>query len=108
LCSLLFGLLQVEDIAKATIAAGLGPGSDTQSDASESVQMNLGAMSSDSSTSNFVFGTVSGNFQVFYNFSGQSDLSSVALTMASIVSNLKETGGKCILFLYHSLCILYL
>jgi hypothetical protein len=95
LCSLLFGLLQVEGIAKATIAVGLGPGFGTRSDALESAQMNLGALSLDSSASNFVFGTVSGNFQVFCNFSSQSDLSSVASTVASIVSNLKETGGKC-------------
>ena len=54
--------------------------------------MNIGS-SSDSSRSNFVFGSVSGNFQVFCNFLDQFDPTFVASTVASIVSNLKKIGG---------------
>jgi hypothetical protein len=83
--------LQVDDITKAS--AITVPGALSRSVVSESIDGNTG-LSSDSSSGKFVFGTVSGNFQVFCNFSGQSDPSSVASTVASIVSNLKEGGGS--------------
>jgi hypothetical protein len=51
-------------------------------------------LNSDSSSGKFVFGSVSSNFQVFCNFLGQYDPSSMASTIASIFSNLKEDGGS--------------
>jgi hypothetical protein len=96
---IMFLALQVEDISKANLVAGVGPGIVSRSIAPDPIQANMG-VSLDSSSSNFVFGTVSGNFQVFCNFSGQFDPSSVASTIASIVSNLKESGGIDLVCLY--------
>jgi hypothetical protein len=65
-------------------------------------------VSSDSSSSNFVFGSVSGNFQVSCNFSGQFDPSSVASIVASIVNNLKEGGGNHFVFIFvHFLFVVF-
>jgi hypothetical protein len=50
--------LQVEDISKANLVAGVGPGFVSRSVAPDPIQSNVG-VSSDSSSSNFVFGTVS-------------------------------------------------
>jgi hypothetical protein len=62
-------VLWVEDITKANIVAGIGFGAMTHLIALESVDGNQG-LDSDSSSSKFVFGSVSGNFQVICNFSG--------------------------------------
>jgi hypothetical protein len=92
LLMIVFFSVQVEDINKVNLIASGGLGSISRSVSSDPVQGNLG-VTSNSSSNSFVFGTVSSNFQVFCNFSGQSDPLSVASTVASIVSNLKESGG---------------
>jgi hypothetical protein len=91
------------------LVAGIGHGFVSRSLASNPIQENL-RVTSDNSSSNFMFGSVSGNFQVFCNFSGQSDPSSVTSIGASIVNNLKEGGNNhlvfvCVHFLFVVFCV---
>lgn len=83
---------KVEDVGKAiAVASGVVPNSVCRSGvAVPEFTSGNSSGNPENSAGKFVFGSMSGNFQVFCNFSGQSDPSSVASTVASIVNNLKD------------------
>jgi hypothetical protein len=70
----------------------------------------ISGANADYNSNNFVFGSVQGKFQVFCNFAGTADPSSVASTVATIVSNLKDNEGDqiCILPFWYTFIFIFM